>query len=139
MENSPLNWIANSIQGIADDVLSDICVSGKCRDIIFSTTVVRRLDAVLEPTKDAILTMKGKLDATGVVDQWAALCRASGQSLFITSPFRLRDLRARTKQHRLKADSEVFSSREFDFMLSPPPYGKNWKSDLEPNVTGRVE
>lgn len=139
MENSSLNWIANSIRRIVDDVLSDICVSGKCWDIILSTIVVRRLDAVLEPTKDAVLTMKGKLDTAGVVEQRAALCRASGQSLLITSPFRLRDLRARAKQHRLKADLENVSSREFDFMLSPPPYGKNWKSDLEPNVIGRVE
>jgi type I restriction enzyme M protein len=27
--------------------------------------------------------------------------------------------------------NDVFRSREFDFMLSNPPYGKSWKSDLE--------
>ena len=27
--------------------------------------------------------------------------------------------------------NDAFLSREFDFMLSNPPYGKNWKSDLE--------
>jgi type I restriction enzyme M protein len=27
--------------------------------------------------------------------------------------------------------NDAFSSREFDFMMSNPPYGKSWKSDLE--------
>ena len=26
--------------------------------------------------------------------------------------------------------NDAFPSREFDFMLSNPPYGKSWKSDL---------
>jgi type I restriction enzyme M protein len=29
MENGPLNWIANFIWGIADDVLRDVYVRGK--------------------------------------------------------------------------------------------------------------
>ena len=27
--------------------------------------------------------------------------------------------------------NDAFPSREFDFMLSNPPYGKSWKGDLE--------
>ena len=27
--------------------------------------------------------------------------------------------------------NDAFASREFDFMLSNPPYGKSWKTDLE--------
>ena len=27
--------------------------------------------------------------------------------------------------------NDAFPSREFDFMLSNPPYGKSWKSDME--------
>ena len=27
--------------------------------------------------------------------------------------------------------NDAFRAREFDFMLSNPPYGKSWKSDLE--------
>jgi type I restriction enzyme M protein len=46
------NWIADCIWGIADDVLRDIYVRGKYRDVILPMTVVRRLDSVLEPTKD---------------------------------------------------------------------------------------
>ena len=49
MEPSQLNWIANFIWGIADDVLRDLYVRGKYRDVILPVTVLRRFDAVLEP------------------------------------------------------------------------------------------
>ena len=54
---SSLN-ISNFIWGIADDVLRDVYVRGKYRDVILPMTVIRRLDAVLEPTKQAVLRMK---------------------------------------------------------------------------------
>ena len=54
---STLN-ISSFIWGIADDVLRDVYVRGKYRDVILPMTVIRRLDAVLEPTKDAVLRMK---------------------------------------------------------------------------------
>ena len=57
-----LSWIANYIWGIADDVLRDVYVRGKYRDVILPMTVLRRLDAVLEPTKQAVLDMKAWLD-----------------------------------------------------------------------------
>jgi type I restriction-modification system DNA methylase subunit len=60
MGNGQLNLIANFIWGIADDVLRDVYVRGKYRDVILPMVVVRRLDAVLEPTKDAVLKMKSE-------------------------------------------------------------------------------
>jgi type I restriction enzyme M protein len=48
VEPTQLNWIANFIWGIADDVLRDLYVRGKYRDVILPMTVLRRLDAVLE-------------------------------------------------------------------------------------------
>jgi type I restriction enzyme M protein len=54
MNNGNLNWIANFIWGIADDVLRDVYVRGKYRDVILPMVVIRRLDAVLEPTKQAV-------------------------------------------------------------------------------------
>src|SRR5207247_5699952 len=65
MEQGQLNWIANFIWGIADDVLRDLYVRGKYRDVILPMTVLRRLDAVLEPTKQAVLDMKASLDKSG--------------------------------------------------------------------------
>jgi type I restriction enzyme M protein len=35
MENGQLNWIANFIWGIADDVLGDLYVRGRYRGVIF--------------------------------------------------------------------------------------------------------
>src|SRR6478672_7078861 len=90
-----LNWIANFIWGIADDVLRDLYVRGKYRDVILPMTVLRRLDAVLEPTKQAVLDMKAMLDKAGVTNQDQALRKAAGQSFHNTSKFILRDLRAR--------------------------------------------
>ena len=48
MSKGDLNWIANYIWGIADDVLRDLYARGKYGDVILPMTVLRRLDAVLE-------------------------------------------------------------------------------------------
>ena len=69
MEALQLTWIANFIWGIADDVLRDLYVRGKYRDVVLPTTVLRRLDAVLEPTKQAVLAMKASLDKAGITNQ----------------------------------------------------------------------
>lgn len=103
-----LGWIANFIWGIADDVLRDVYVRGKYRDVILPMTVIRRLDAVLEPTKQAVLAMKENLDKAGIVNQDAALRQAAGQAFYNASPFTLRDLKARAKQQQLKADFEAY-------------------------------
>ncbi len=100
--------ISNFIWNIADDVLRDIYVRGKYRDVILPMTVVRRLDAVLEPTKDAVLQMKEQLDKAGVANQNAALCQASGEAFYNTSPFRLRDLGSRARRQQLKTDFEAY-------------------------------
>jgi type I restriction enzyme M protein len=108
--DSPANltWIANYIWGIADDVLRDLYVRGKYRDVILPMTVLRRLDAVLEPTKQAVLAMKASLDQAGIVHQDPALRQAAGQAFYNTSKFTLRDLRNRASQQALKADFEAY-------------------------------
>ena len=106
--NGGLDWIANYIWGIADDVLRDLYVRGKYRDVILPMTVLRRLDAVLEDSKQAVLDMKASLDAAGVVEQDPALRQAGGQAFYNTSKFTLRDLRARASRQRLTADFEAW-------------------------------
>ncbi len=108
MTNDNLNWITNFIWGIADDVLRDVYVRGKYRDVILPMVVVRRLDAVLEPTKQSVLAMKKQLDAAGIANQDAALRQAAGQAFYNSSPFTLRDLRARAKAQQLRADFESY-------------------------------
>ncbi len=106
-----LHWIANYIWGIADDVLRDLYVRGKYRDVILPMTVLRRLDTVLEDSKQAVLDMKADLDALGLVDaeeQDGPLRQAAGQAFYNTSKFTLRDLRARASQQQLRSDFEAY-------------------------------
>ena len=108
MSNGDLNWITNFIWGIADDALRDLYVRGKYRDVILPMMVLRRLDAVLEPTKAAVLSMKDNLDKAGITNQEAALRQAAEQAFYNTSRFTMRDLRNRASQAQLKADFEAY-------------------------------
>ena len=104
---SSLN-ISSFIWGIADDVLRDIYQRGKYRDVILPMTVIRRLDAVLEPTKEEVRAAKERLDAAGITNQDQALRQASGESFYNTSSFRLRDLTSRAHQQQFQADFEAY-------------------------------
>ncbi|KXS42219.1 MAG: type I restriction-modification system methyltransferase subunit [Methanolobus sp. T82-4] len=108
MNDNNVSWIANFIWGIADDVLRDLYVRGKYRDVILPMTVLRRLDAVLEPSKQSVLEMKETLDQAGITNQDQALRQAAGQDFYNTSKFTLRDLRSRASQQQLKADFEAY-------------------------------
>ena len=108
MDQAQLNWLTNFIWNIADDVLRDVYVRGKYRDVILPMTVLRRLDAVLEPTKQAVLEMDAALDKAGITNKDYALRAASGQAFYNTSPFLLRDLRSRATQQKLKDDFEAY-------------------------------
>src|SRR5437868_4681168 len=108
MDHGQHNTIANFIWNIADDVLRDVYVRGKYRDVILPMTVIRRLDAILEPTKQKVLDQKKRLEKAKITNQDAALKRAAAQAFYNVSPFTLRDLRARAKQQQLKADFEAY-------------------------------
>src|SRR2546422_10497079 len=108
MEQGQLNWIANFLWGIADDVLRDLYVRGKYRDVILPMMVLRRLDAVLEPTKQVVLGMKASLDKAKITNQDQALRQAAGQAFYNTSKFPLRDPKARASQQQLRADFEAY-------------------------------
>ncbi|HWM89700.1 MAG TPA: class I SAM-dependent DNA methyltransferase [Thermoanaerobaculia bacterium] len=108
MEQAQLNWITSFIWGIADDVLRDLYVRGKYRDVILPMTVLRRLDSLLEGSQKAVLDMKASLDKAGIVHQDQALRQAAGQAFYNTSKFTLRDLKSRTSQQQLKADFEAW-------------------------------
>ena len=62
MQDTQLAQISNFIWNTADSVLRDLFVRGKYRDVILPMTVIRRLDAVLEPTNQAVLDEKKWLD-----------------------------------------------------------------------------
>jgi len=108
MDNQEYNSIVSFIWGIADDCLRDVYVRGKYRDVILPMTVIRRLDAMLEETKETVLIMKKQLDAAHIDNQWPALCNAAGQAFCNASPFLLKDLTSRGKKQTLEADFKAY-------------------------------
>ena len=65
------NQIVSYIWSIADDVLRDVFVRGKYRDIILPFTVLRRLDVLLVPTKEAVLEANAFLEQEKIDDKKA--------------------------------------------------------------------
>lgn len=108
MDNQEYNSIVSFIWGIADDCLRDVYVRGKYRDVILPMTVIRRLDAMLEETKSAVLEMKKQLDVAKIDNQWPALCNVAGQAFCNASPFLLKDLTSRGKKQTLEADFKAY-------------------------------
>ena len=108
--SSPPNlaWIANYIWGIADDVLRDLYVRGKYRDVILPMTVLRRLDAVLEDAKEDVLAQKRILDDKGIAHQDGPLRQASGHPFYNTSQFTMKDLKSVANQQQLRSDFEAY-------------------------------
>lgn len=98
MNHSQHNTIVNFIWNIADDVLRDIYRRHQYGEVILPMTVIRRLDVLLEPTKQDVLRMKEQLDAIGNVNQEAALCSVAKQKFCNTSPFTLKKLLDNPKQ-----------------------------------------
>ena len=108
MQDSQLATISNFIWNVADDYLRDLYVRGKYRDVILPMTVIRRLDAVLESTKQQVLEEKKWLDEARISDQTGPLQQAAGQQFFNASPFTLRDLRNATSQQQLRDNFNAY-------------------------------
>jgi len=80
------NQIVSFIWSIADDVLRDVFVRGKYRDIILPFTVLRRLDALLVPTKEKVLEANAFLIKQKIDDK-KALENQSGYPFWNISKF----------------------------------------------------
>ena len=85
------NQIVSFIWGIADDVLRDVFVRGKYRDIILPFTVLRRLDSLLVPTKDKVLEANDFLIKEKIDDK-SALQKVSGYAFWNISKFTFESL-----------------------------------------------
>ena len=92
MNQTQHNAIVNFIWSIADDVLRDVYTRGKYRDIILPFTVLRRLDAILEPTKDKVLEMHQKLNEMKIDNQSPQLRKTSGYVFYNTSNYTFKRL-----------------------------------------------
>lgn len=104
LDQSQIKWISDFIWNIADDRLRDVYVRGKYRDVILPFTVLRRLDAVLEETKQKVLERKRFLDKNNVAEQDGALRMAAGQAFYNVSEFTLAKLKTSSQGQRLRED-----------------------------------
>ncbi|MGI6728374.1 MAG: type I restriction-modification system subunit M [Anaerovoracaceae bacterium] len=104
MDQQTYNQLVSFIWNIANDVLVHIYNKGDYRKIILPMIVIRRFDAVLEPTKKQVLEMKEALDKQGIIDQDDALKTVAHEQFVNASPFTLKDLTSRTNQQQLKLD-----------------------------------
>jgi len=94
MNHAAHNKLVSFIWSIADDCLRDVYVRGKYRDVILPMVVLRRLDALLEPSKDKVLEelvfQKNDLGLTELDDN--GLKEASGYVFYNTSKWTLTQL-----------------------------------------------
>lgn len=86
MSNKAHNKLISFIWGIADDVLRDVFVRGKYRDIILPFTVLRRLDVLLELSKEKVLE-NDKFLNDNKIDDKSALTKFSKYPFYNTSKF----------------------------------------------------
>ena len=91
MDNKVHNQIVSFIWGIADDVLRDVFVRGKYRDIILPFTVLRRLDALLVPTKEKVLEAVEFMEKEKIDDR-SALKAVTNYPFWNTSKFTFESL-----------------------------------------------
>ena len=100
------------IWSIADDCLRDVYVRGKYRDVILPMVVLRRLDALLEPTKAAVLEELVFQKEEAKFTEWDenGLRQASGYVFYNTSEWTLQRLHdtATNNQQILQANFEDY-------------------------------
>ena len=112
MNQSVHNKSISFIWSIADDCLRDVYVRGKYRDVILPMVVLRRLDALLEPTKDAVLEELVFQKEEAKFTEWDenGLRQASGYVFYNTSPWTLQRLHdtATNNQQILQANFEDY-------------------------------
>ncbi len=112
MNRAVHNKLVSFIWSIADDCLRDVYVRGKYRDVILPMVVLRRLDALLEPTKDAVLEELAFQRDEAKFTEWDenGLRQASGYVFYNTSKWTLQLLKdtATNNQQILQANFEDY-------------------------------
>ena len=95
--NTTHSQIVSFIRSIADDVLHDVFLRGQYRDVILPMVVLRRLDALLEPTKQEV---EEEIQETGInnIDE-GVLKDITGLSYFNTSKWTLNRLKSQASDN----------------------------------------
>ena len=102
MNQSQYNQLFSFIWNIATDVLVYAFEKGDYKKIILPMMVLRRIDVLLEPTKQQLLTQKELLDKNNIQNQDPILYNATGYPFYNTSKFTMKTLKSETDPLRLK-------------------------------------
>ena len=102
MNQSQYNQLFSFIWNIATDVLVYAFEKGEYKKIIMPMMVLRRIDVLLEPTKERLLKQKQMLDANNIQNQDPILYTVTGYPFYNTSKFTMKTLKSETDPLRLK-------------------------------------
>ena len=102
MEQTQYNQLFSFIWNIATDVLVYAFEKGDYKKIIMPMTVLRRIDVLLEPTKESLLAQKKMLDEHNISNQDPILFNITGYPFYNTSLFTMKTLKSETDPNRLK-------------------------------------
>jgi len=104
MNPSQYNQLFAFIWGIANDVLVHNFKKGDYQKVILPMMVLRRLDLLLEPTHEAVRTLRQQLNKAGIPEeaQEKIFLQTTGYPFCNTSPFTMRSLRGETNAQRLR-------------------------------------
>lgn len=102
MNQAQYNQLFSHIWNIATDVLVYAFEKGEYKNIIMPMMVLRRIDVLLEPTKEDVLKQKELLDNNHIDNQDPILFMATGYPFYNTSKFTMKTLKSETDPLRLK-------------------------------------
>ena len=96
------NKLVSFMWNIANDVLVDVFEQVDYKKVILPMMVLRRIDVLLEPTKEAVLKQKAELDKQKIVNYEPVLTAITKYPFVNVSKFTMRTLTAETNPSRLK-------------------------------------
>lgn len=102
METKQYNSLFSFIWNIANDVLVHAFEKGDYKKIILPFMVLRRIDVLLEPTKQQVLDKKAFCDKNGLMEYGPFLTKVTGYPFYNTSAFTMSTLKNEIDSQRLK-------------------------------------
>ena len=102
MQQTQYNQLFSFLWNIANDVLVYAFEKGDYKKIIMPMMVLRRIDVLLEPTKQQLLEQKKMLDANNFTNQDPILFNITGYPFYNASQFTMKTLKSEIDPARLK-------------------------------------
>lgn len=102
MEQSQYNSLFSFIWNIANDVLVNAFNKGDYKKVILPMLVLRRIDVLLEPTKELVVKTKEQLDKEHFDNMDPILYEITGFPFYNTSKFTMKTLKSEIDPLRLK-------------------------------------